>query len=149
MPIAWRDAGSSDAGVDADFRVRVFDADVNGSPWSALLEKRPLAYDNTACGPPSLAVETDSGGGFVVTAAIEVAELRAVYVVVEVAPVSSGIYVETDRFNVRPGVLYDELDIGSYTPGPTPVSYQVRARTYTSNDTAGTAATYTFTVPAT
>jgi hypothetical protein len=126
-------------GDDVDFRVRFADADGNGSPFSPILQKRPLAIDNTACGAPSL-TSVDS-----VNATAEVTELRASYIAVERRNGLLGSWSTIHVINVRPGQTYEfTTGIGSGSSGDT---VYLRVTTYTSDGTAGTAANSTYMVP--
>ena len=60
---AWLAYAATDyEGLDADFRVRFFNANEEGSYWSDLLSARPAVIDNAAPTPPVL-VRTDDGTG--------------------------------------------------------------------------------------
>lgn len=137
------------AGDDVDLRVRFFNDDGEGSYFSPYKQARPLAYDNTACGAPTLDVEISGTGTYTVAGTVEVSELRAATVLIEVKQNTIGTYSTVTTLTVRPGVTYD-FDPGSpYSSGPSPISYTVRATTYTSDGTAGTPATAGFTIPET
>lgn len=131
---AW--ASGTYEGLDADFRVRFFNEDEEGSYWSPLLERRPLAIDNSAPAAPSLEREDLGGLGtsyrfkFSVGAALNVASTQLQY-----SASASGPWTTVTTANSRPG------DVSDWTDVPMPAGYDwkryVRAVSFSSGGTSG------------
>jgi len=126
-------------GLDADFRVRFFNTDDEGSNWSPYLEARPVAApNNTPTAAPSLSLrmeQTTRPGDIIqytLYADITPSELRAVQVS------ANGNYANCRPDQVTSIVVYDEI-------GPPEEPIDVTAQSYTSNGTPGATVTDTYT----
>lgn len=96
-------------GMDADFRVRFFDNEDNGSPWSDTLERRPLVVDNSSPAAPGLERETIPIGvsyrfRYTSSASINAAQTKLQY-----ADSLAGPWTDVDATNTRPGYQSDWL----------------------------------------
>lgn len=117
-------------GQDADFRVRFFDSDEEGSYWSPLLEKRPLVVNNAAPSVPTNVHHGPHGeGSGVAINATAPADLQVAYLRFQASGGGGPPDWPVDEtVSCRPG---DELSLGLplvvVGPGGATVNYQVTA----------------------
>jgi hypothetical protein len=139
---AW--AADDTSGARADFKVRFFNAEEEGSYFSPPLTVDPMAVDNSAPAAPTLDVDVDDSGGTVhfdlsaTSNALNAAKLTLERLV-------SGVWTELASNNGRPEIapLTAGFNVGHPSIGTTVVD--LRARAIASDGTAGTT-TYSYTV---
>lgn len=147
---AWATADAR--GERADFRTQFFNSDDEGSYPSDILTVEPMEIDNTAPGAPTVSTNVEETGSTTAEASwtISTTALNAVKATVEVFmgfPTPTWQVIGTIN-NLRPGVSREVQ--GSFTrPSGANGSYSYRVAVYTSNDTRGTYATGTVTIPGT
>ncbi len=129
---AWATANWE--GQDADFRVRFFNVEEDGSNWSDMLQKRPLIVHNTPCSAP-----TEGETGWYST------DLRAVQLVME-AVINSGPWVEYHRVTTRPG-LEHPMAVPIVAPNESDQYVYWRVAALTSDGTVGAYRTGTIHIP--
>lgn len=139
------------AGLDADFRVRFFDANEEGSYWSPLLEARPLAVNNTAPSvPTNVHHDPQSGGNGAVIHATSPSDLHVAYLRFQASGGGGAPDWPVDeKIPCRPG---DELSVelpvvvvGAW-PDSVTVNYSITA--CASDGTASTPVTGSYTISA-
>lgn len=145
MGVDWNAYAAADwEGKPADFRVRFFNAEEEGSYWSPLLEKRPLVVDNTTPDEPAnVHHDPQAAGKGAVVHATAPADLHVAYL--RVRATAGTIFDE--KLPCRPGEEHT-AELPLVTPGPWPdsvtVEYEVTA--CTSNGTPSAAVTGSYTV---
>lgn len=135
---AW--AAADWEGQDADFRVRFFNAEEEGSYWSDTLEKRPLLVDNSAGAAPTV---TTSGTGTrpILTASttnLNVATLLFEYSSSDAAPVIPWTTLAQPK--ARPGDEHS-AEMPPLDGGSSGRTVNWRVSSVSSNGTVGTYAT--------
>lgn len=125
-------AAANYEGQDADFRVRFFNNDEEGSYWSSSLQARPVAIDNTP-----VTIFTDDG--------VYTTDMQLSYWTLERRNPGLPPYTWTvlEQANGRPEVPF-EFD----APAPPPAgSYTYRIIAWTSDNTPSTPVEWTVTTP--
>lgn len=153
VPGAWQSlaewramSGASHAYVAADlsgqsieFRHRLFNADEDGSPWSATQSYTPAA-NNTAPGTPSVSVATtysDSDGGYYADSTVTAPnDLQVAYVEV------SGTGAPATTRAVKPGEVFTVRKPAPITPG----TYTVTVQAFSSDGTGSSTASANYTI---
>lgn len=127
--------GSNLNGLDADFRVRFFDSEGEGSYWSPTLETRPVTIDNTPPDAPTL-VRGDGNdvpdNQFRVTAGDA---LNVAYIQFWMADNPGGPWTVQTAVYARPRQVSDWVPL-TFPPGTGWTRYVV-ATSYSSNGTPG------------
>lgn len=148
MRFGWRQFDPADPedrdlrGEALDTRVRFFDTKDNPSDNSNIFEVAALAVDNTEPDPPTGTVipnfDDGEGGTFTTAPTVDIQiaverNISAVRCVVEMASPPLGTsYAVLAEVDVRPDDVFEVVDVNVSTPG----TYNIRARTETTDGTA-------------
>lgn len=147
----WYAYASADwEGRDADFRVRFFDANEEGSFWSPRLEVRPLVVNNATPSVPTNVAHVPAGSNPDEVVATAPDDLHVSYMRFEISGASDPGWPVDDLVPCRPG---DErsVEIPPITPpawpGSITIEYSVTACTSDGTPSAAVTGSYTVTSP--
>jgi len=143
----WYARATADAKPRADFRVRFFNSDEEGSYFSDVLEADPLAISNATPAAPTVsnADFIDDGYGTVLTNRFT--QLRAVRLLTEYNINNAGWVTANNNQAALPGTLYT-VQIGGFSQDTLARTVQWRVSVFTSDGTQSAYTTGSFVIPA-